>query len=176
MPLKPPRIQSEPTIADGDATREDVQDRPDWNSDAQTVREGEAPIIDPVMPRPVSAMEDDRPTQLYDREEAPPIQTSREQTMTGSTIGEVAKSTHHQLSRPLGQLISRAKNDLPDAGIDTQSVLKIRHDFEFDRRVGYHLTLTLYDPQGRCVQVSADLDQDGRAVRRGSLMAKLLSI
>lgn len=121
-------------------------------------------------------IDDDRPTELYHKKSKASLHTSREQTIRGRTISEMIRNGSHQLSRPLAELVSRAKVDLPTARIDERANLVLHHDFEFDRRVGYRLRLELFDPSDRCVEVLAEVDHDGRKIRRGSMMAKLLDI
>ena len=127
-------------------------------------------------PTPRASMDDDRPTEIHETIRTPDLITSREQLITGLTIGEMIKNSKHKLSRPLAQLVDRARTDLPGAKVDARSSLLLRHDFEFDKRTGYRLRLKLFDPRDRCVEVTADVDQDGKAIRRGSLISKLISI
>jgi hypothetical protein len=131
----------------------------------------------PLAPKFKAPFDDDRPTELYERRE--PIQDlahSRQQLITGSTIREMMKNKGHLLSEPLAKLFRRAKRDLPQAEIDQRASLMLRHDFEFDRRVGYSLQLKVFDAKGACVEVVAEVDQDGRAIRRGSMVSKLIEI
>ncbi len=120
--------------------------------------------------------EDNRPTEFFDLKKKKQLTTSRDQVIRGSTIKEMVDSRTHHLSRPIAQLLSRAKTDLDGARIDPQASLHLRHDFEFDTRVGYHLSLTLFNSAGRCVEVTAEVDPDGKKIRRESMMARLLPI
>lgn len=124
---------------------------------------------------PRGAMEDDRPTEIYDAA-ARELHTSREQLIIGSTIGDMMRNEAHKLSPALQKLMEKARVDLAGARIDPRATLLLRHEFEFDRRIGYQLKLKLFDDGGRCVEVTADVDQDGRAIRRGSLISKLITI
>jgi hypothetical protein len=126
--------------------------------------------------KPKSSMEDDRPTEIHETLSTPDLITSREQIITGFTIGEMIKNSKHKLSRVLAQLVDKARADLKGAKVDARSSLLLRHDFEFDRRTGYRLKLKLFASNDRCVEVTADVDQDGRAIRRGSLISKLIDI
>lgn len=121
-------------------------------------------------------IEDDRPTELFRNASKASLHTSREQVIIGSTIGEMMRNPSHKLSRPLCQLVAQAKADLPNAEIDPRSSLVLRHEFEFDRRVGYQLSLKLFGVDEGCVEVSAEVDHDGRKIRRGSMMSKLIQI
>jgi hypothetical protein len=121
--------------------------------------------------------EDDRPTELYERvEPLKELAHSRKQVIAGSTIREMMKNREHRLSDALSKLFRRAKKDLPEAEIDQRASLSLRHDFEFDRRVGYFLQLKVFDAEGNCVEVVAEVDQDGKAIRRGSMVSKLINI
>jgi hypothetical protein len=119
--------------------------------------------------------EDDRPTEIHQRGRKVSLAHSRQQLITGSTIREMMNNKSH-LSEALIKLVSCARKDLPEAEVDSRARLTLRHDFEFDRRVGYLLTLKLYDEEERCVEVVAELDQDGKAIRRGSMVSKLITI
>ena len=121
-------------------------------------------------------IDDDRPTELFRSASKASLHTSREQRIVGTTIAEMIKRASHQLSRPLAQLVARASADLPEASIDERASLLLHHDFEFDRRVGYRLRLELFAPDGRRVVVSAEVDHDGREIRRGSMMSQLIQI
>lgn len=127
----------------------------------------------PLAASPKSLLDDDRPTELYDRERVD-LAHSRRQVITGSTIREIMNNREHRLSAALKKLLQHARHDLPEALVDNRASLVLRHDFEFDRRVGYRLELKLFDDQDACVEVVAELDQDGRAIRRGSILAKLI--
>jgi hypothetical protein len=129
-------------------------------------------MIKAISPRAV--LDDDRPTEIHDAVKAPDLHTSREQLITGSTIGEMIRNREHNLSLALGKLMRKAKDDLPGATIDPRASLLIRHDFEFERRVGYRLKLKVFDREDHCIEVTADLDQDGKAIRKGSLISKLI--
>ncbi len=131
------------------------------------------PVIATV---PRAALDDDRPTEICDVRASPDLITSREQLITGHTIGEMIRNPEHNLSQALARLLDRARIDLPAARIDPRTSLLLCHQFEFDRRVGYRLTLKLFDAEDRCVEVAADVDQDGKAIRRGSLISRLISI
>lgn len=145
---------------------------PHWGdaNDATTLP-GAAP-----RPAPGRLIDDDRPTELFRNRSKASLHTSREQRITGSTISEMLDNSAHQLSRPLAQLLAKAKANLPSAKIDDRASLLLHHDFEFDRRVGYRLRLELFAPDDRCVVVSAEVDHDGREIRRGSMMSKLIQI
>lgn len=131
----------------------------------------------PVMPLPRQRLDEDWPTEVYDRASSGrELAHSRDQVIAGSTIREIMNNAEHNLSDALSKLLERARRDLADAMIDPRASLLLRHHFEFDRRVGYELKLTLFDPRGQCVEVVAELDQDGRAIRRGSVFAKLIDI
>ena len=121
-------------------------------------------------------MGDDRPTEIYDPEAKAELHASREQVMVGLTIRDVIRQTGHHLSRPLEELVARARASLDGANIDARASLAIQHEFEFDRRVGYQLRLRLFDESGRCVEVRAEIDHDGREIRRGSLMSQVIDI
>ncbi len=121
-------------------------------------------------------LDDDRPTEIHETVAKPDLITSREQLITGLTIGEMIRNPKHQLSRALAKLLDRARADLPGAKIDKRTSLLLRHEFEFDRRTGYRLKLKLFDEDDQCVEVTAELDQDGKAIRRGSLISKLITI
>ena len=126
--------------------------------------------------RPLLALEDDRPTEIYAPRERPTVHTSRIQQIKGSTVLEMIRNPEHHLSAPLQELVQRARADLPGACVDLRTLLRLRHDFEFDRRVGYHLTLAMFDRRGRCIEVRAEVDPDGRALRRWSIISNLVSI
>lgn len=126
---------------------------------------------------PRASMDDDRPTEVHQLEgaaSAPQLVESREQVILGSTVREIMGNREHKLSTALYTLLRRAREDLPEAELDARTVLKLRHDFEFDRRVGYFLKLVVFDATAKCVEVVAELDQDGRQIRRGSVFSKLL--
>ena len=123
-----------------------------------------------------AALDDDRPTEIHEVIAQQEVMTSREQLITGFTIGEMIKNPKHALSGALAKLVDQARTDLPGAKIDAKSSLLLRHEFEFDRRVGYRLKLKLFDRTNQCVEVQADVDQDGKAIRRGSLISKLFTI
>lgn len=132
---------------------------------------------DPMLSgRPKRLMDDDRPTELFEPAQMSSLATSREQIIVGSTISEMIRNAAHKLSRPLAQLVAQAKADLPSAVVDARASLVLHHDFEFDRRVGYRLQLKLLDAQDRCVEVSAEVDHDGRKIRQGSMVSKLIQI
>lgn len=120
--------------------------------------------------------EDDRPTEIHDPAAHASVHTTRDQLITGSTIAEMMGNMEHKLSAPLAELYRRAQRDLPGAKIDPRATLKLKHEFEFDRRTGYQLLLKLFDGNDRCVEVTARVDQDGRKIRRGSLISKLIEI
>src|SRR5688500_1497408 len=137
------------------------------------------PLIDAAPAKsaqPKASLDDDRPTEIHEVTSAPDVITSREQLITGFTIGEMIKNPKHALSQALAKLLDRARTDLPGAKIDAKASLLLRHEFEFDRRVGYRLKLKLFDRTNQCVEVTADVDQDGKAIRRGSLISKLFTI
>lgn len=119
---------------------------------------------------------DDRPTEIFAPKERRALHASRQQQITGSTVREMIRNPEHQLSTPLQELAQRARADLPRAEIDLRTSLTIQHEFEFDLRVGYRLTLKMFDDQGRCVEVEADVDSDGRELRRGSIVSHIVSI
>ena len=123
-----------------------------------------------------AVLDDDRPTEIHDVERKRELHSSREQLITGRTIAEMMNNSEHSLSDALSKLYTRARSDLPAAQIDARSSLMLRHEFEFDRRVGYFLTLKLFDKAEKCVEVNAEVDQDGRAIRRGSMDSKLIQI
>lgn len=128
----------------------------------------------PPAARPQMLIDDDRPTEIHDPKAMLGVHTVREQLIRGRTIGEMMRNPEHNLSRALEVLFARASADLRGAEIDARAELSLRHEFEFDLRVGYQLRLKVFDAQGRCVEVSAELDQDGRDVRRGSVMARFV--
>lgn len=147
---------------------------PRWGDAAETLKPARR---DPVLSgRPKRLMDDDRPTELFEPAEKRSLATSREQLIVGSTIGEMIKNAAHKLSRPLAQLVQQAKADLPQAEVDGRASLVLHHEFEFDRRVGYRLQLKLFDSTGGCVEVSAEVDHDGRKIRQGSMVSKLIQI
>lgn len=125
---------------------------------------------------PRGLIDDDRPTEVYDPQMRRDLHTSRRQVLRGSTVQEILRNDEHHLSRTLGRLLDRARRDLATAEIDERAVLTLDHEFEFDTRVGYKLHIVLYDPQDRCVEVTAEVDPDGREIRRGSLIARMVSI
>ncbi len=128
-------------------------------------------------PKPAKRLiDDDRPTELFEPVVKDGLHESREQLIIGMTIAEMIRNSAHKLSAPLAQLVRQAKIDLPNAEVGPMASLKLQHDFEFDRRVGYRLTLKLFDANKQCVQVFAEVDQDGRRIRQGSMMSKLLHI
>ncbi|MCK6549957.1 hypothetical protein L6R52_29255 [Myxococcota bacterium] len=132
-------------------------------------------VVPAVAPR--ASMDDDRPTEvhaIHGHDAGPRLVESREQVIRGSTVREIMTNREHKLSTALYTLLRRAREDLPDAELDARTELKLRHDFEFDRRVGYFLKLVVFDAAGKCVEVVAELDQDGRQIRRGSVFSKLL--
>lgn len=130
----------------------------------------------PVAVRPRAAFDDDRPTEIRALDEADSgLQTSREQRINGSTISDMIKS-EHKLSQVLGVLLLRASQDLPGADIDPRATLTLHHEFEFDRRVGYRLELKLYNHRSRCIEVKAEVDADGRAIRSGSMISRTFPI
>lgn len=153
--------------------RSDLDDTlPQWDpSEAATTLPEGTPAPDRK-----TLFEDDRPTELFDGDLKASLHTSREQLIRGSTIADMIENAAHQLSRPLAQLVARAKADLPSARIDDKASLRLRHEFEFDRRIGYQLRLELFGARGQCVEVQAEVDHDGHEVRRGSMMSKLLQI
>lgn len=154
----------------GDDTFE--ESLPHWGeAEDSTTLPGQAPKA-----KPKRLLDDDRPTEIFRNKTKASLHTTRTQVIRGSTISEMIRNASHQLSRPLSELAARAKADLPTAQIDDRAQLVLHHDFEFDRRVGYRLKLELYDPSGRCVEVLAEVDHDGRKIRRGSMMSKLLQI
>lgn len=122
-------------------------------------------------------LDDDRPTELYQRTvQQPELLQTREQLISGSTIREIMNNQEHNLSDALAKLVDSARRKLPNADVDPRASLVLTHHFEFDRRVGYDLKLKLFDAAGICVEVVAQLDQDGRAIRRGSVFMKLINI
>lgn len=133
-------------------------------------------MVPTVRPAPRAMMDDDRPTEIYARAPEPEVVYSRDQLIAGSTIREMMNSSEHRLSSALNQLLRRARADLPGADVDARTSLRLRHDFEFEKRVGYRLELKVFDGAGKCVEVVAELDQDGRAIRRGSVFSKLIPI
>jgi hypothetical protein len=145
-----------------------------WGDEADSTLPTQRPA---AAPRSGRLMDDDRPTEIFQpavKQES--LHTTREQLITGSTILEMIRNPSHQLSRPLEELVARAQSDLPTAEVDPKATLLLRHDFEFERRVGYRLRLKLFAPDNRCVEVNAEVDADGRAIRRGSMMSKLITI
>jgi hypothetical protein len=131
----------------------------------------------PVAPSARDLLDDDRPTEIYEiKTPQQDLAYSRQQVITGSTIREMMTNREHKLSRALAELYRRAREDLPGAVIDPRASLLLTHEFEFERRVGYRLTLKLFDESQKCVEVVAQLDQDGRAIRQGSVFSKLISI
>ena len=161
-------------------SREKRPGRRGGKKDARAATPGQ--IIDAADTRPVikaaprAAMDDDRPTEIYEVQASADVMTTREQLITGATIAEMIKNQKHQLSQVLAKLLDRARTDLPGAKVDKRTSLLLRHDFEFDRRTGYRLRLKLFDAKDQCIEVTAEVDQDGRAIRRGSLISKLISI
>jgi hypothetical protein len=121
-------------------------------------------------------LDDDRPTELHQRVPQQELAHTREQLISGSTVREIMNNQEHNLSDALGKLLESARRKLPNAEVDARASLVLRHHFEFDRRVGYDLKLKLFDAAGVCVEVVAELDQDGRAIRRGSVFMKLINI
>lgn len=126
--------------------------------------------------RPRGILDDNRPTEIFEPAAKRSLHASREQLIRGSTISEMMRNPGHSLARPLSTLFARAKADLPTAVVDERAVLHLHHDFEFDQRVGYRLRLELFDPENQQVEVSAEVDADGKAIRRGSMMSRLISI
>jgi hypothetical protein len=127
---------------------------------------------------PGGPLDEDWPTEVFERQSVGPreLAHSRDQVILGSTIREIMNNAEHNLSDALSKLLETARRDLPNASVDPRASLLLRHHFEFDRRVGYELKLKLFDEAGACVEVVAELDQDGRAIRRGSVFAKLIDI
>src|SRR5438045_3257245 len=83
---------------------------------------------------PRSLMDDDRPTEIFERESAQAeLVQSRQQIITGSTIREIMNNSEHKLSGALSKLLRRAREDLPKAEIDPRASLMLWHDFEFER-------------------------------------------
>lgn len=119
---------------------------------------------------------DERPTEIFAPKQPVALHAMREQAIEGSTIREMIKNPEHHLGAPLRELVERAQADLPNARVNEKSSLILRHEFEFDFRVGYHLTLTMYDDRGGCIEVQADVDSDGRQVRRGSMVSQIIPI
>src|SRR5687767_9808402 len=81
------------------------------------------PLQEPAAIRPRAAIDDDRPTELFERK-APAsreLALSREQTITGRTIREIMNNPKHRLSDALSKLLERARRDLPGAEIDDRS-------------------------------------------------------
>jgi hypothetical protein len=133
----------------------------------------------PVGPQPRGPLDEDWPTEVLERSAVGgprELAHSRDQVIVGSTIREIMNNAEHNLSDALSKLLETARRDLPNAAVDPRASLLLRHHFEFDRRVGYELKLKLFDAAGACVEVVAELDQDGRAIRRGSVFAKLIDI
>jgi hypothetical protein len=131
--------------------------------------------------KPIAAVvkipfEDDRPTEIHQRERKVSLAHSRQQLIVGSTIREMMSNRGHRLSDALNKLVTCAQKDLPRAVVDSRATLMLHHDFEFDRRVGYRLKLKLFDEDDGCVEVVAEVDQDGKAIRRGSMVSKLINI
>ena len=106
--------------------------------------------------------EDRRPTEINAQKNEDPLGATREQLILGSTIADMLRNSEHALSAPLAELMARAQKDLPTASIDPRASLLLEHQFQFEKRVGYRLQLKLFDAQTRCVQVCAEVDQDGR--------------
>lgn len=130
----------------------------------------------PVAVRPRAAYDDDRPTEIRALEgDDAGLQTSREQLIAGSTINDMMRG-EHKLAQVLGVLLMRARQDLPGAEIDARATLKLHHEFEFDRRVGYRLELKLFNAKRRCIEVKAEVDADGRAIRSGSMISRTFPI
>ncbi|MBK8010859.1 MAG: hypothetical protein IPK13_05885 [Deltaproteobacteria bacterium] len=133
------------------------------------------PLVEAV--RPARVFEDDRPTELYAPTKLPQLQETREQCLVGTAIQDILAQSEHRLKAPLERLVERARRDLPGATLDVRSSLMLRHQFEFNRRVGYQLRLTMFDVASeRSIEVSDEVDHDGRALRRGSLISRLLGL
>ncbi|MCB9655250.1 MAG: hypothetical protein H6729_14105 [Deltaproteobacteria bacterium] len=130
-----------------------------------------------VAVRPARVFEDDRPTELYEPARLPQLQETREQCLMGTAIHDILAQPDHRLKGVLERLVDRAIQDLPSATLDVRSSLMLRHQFEFDRRIGYQLRLTMFDASTRqSVEVSEEVDQDGRSLRRDSLVSRLLGL
>ena len=140
--------------------------------DASQLAEARVALAAPVR----APLDDDRPTEIYDPTHHRSLHTSVDQEIVGSTIEEMMRNSEHKLRTALDTLLSQARRTLPGARVDARATLRLQHEFEFDRRVGYRLWLVLSDEGGRTVEVTAELDQNGRAIRRGSMMSKLITI
>lgn len=125
---------------------------------------------------PANPLEDNRPTEIYDPKQRRDIHATREQRIGGSTVLEMMRNSEHHLSAPLRQLVERAQADLRAAQVDARTTLVLQHEFEFDLRVGYRLILNMFDADGRCIEVRAEVDSDGREVRRGSIVSHVVPI
>ena len=182
---RPPRggRSDEDTLRNSQAERADGRSPTERGGTAPPARDPRTDDADSTLPtqRPLAAaparlIDDDRPTQIFQPAAKRSLHTSREQLITGSTILEMIRNPSHALSRALEQLVARAQSDLPTAEVDPKATLLLCHDFEFEQRVGYRLRLKLFAPDNQCVEVNAEVDADGRAIRRGSMMSKLITI
>jgi hypothetical protein len=130
-----------------------------------------------IAAKPRAMFEDDRPTEIKAlKGEGDSVQKEREQTIHGTTIADMMSRGDHKLSQVLVVLIAKARQDLPGAIVDERASLLLHHEFEFERRVGYRLLLKLFDRKQRCIEVRAEVDADGRAIRSGSMISRTFPI